>query len=278
VISLRLPSRLRGNPIGSMGLIGLAAITVLALLAPILPLADPLAHQPYDTLAPPSVTHWLGTDNQGRDVLSRVIYGTRISLAVAISSISLALVVGTFFGVLAGYYRGITETIIMRAADSLMAFPALILGVAIMAILGSGMDKVIFCMSVVMAPRFTRIAYGSTMTVRVKEYIEAAEAVSVPFSRIFRVHILPNIFSELLVVAILWIGTIIQIEASLSFIGIGVPPPTPTWGNMIKAGLDYLPIAPWMALAPSAAIFFTIIFFNMIADAIRDIVDPKHYG
>ena len=278
MISLRLPSRLRGNPIGSMGLIGLAAITVLALLAPILPLADPLAHQPYDTLAPPSVTHWLGTDNQGRDVLSRVIYGTRISLAVAISSISLALVVGTFFGVLAGYYRGITETIIMRAADSLMAFPALILGVAIMAILGSGMDKVIFCMSVVMAPRFTRIAYGSTMTVRVKEYIEAAEAVSVPFSRIFRVHILPNIFSELLVVAILWIGTIIQIEASLSFIGIGVPPPTPTWGNMIKAGLDYLPIAPWMALAPSAAIFFTIIFFNMIADAIRDIVDPKHYG
>jgi peptide/nickel transport system permease protein len=277
VTSLVLPSRLRGNPVGSIGLIGLAVITGLAVLAPLLPLADPLAHQPYDTLAAPSLAHWLGTDNQGRDVLSRVIFGARTSLAVAVASIGMALVVGTFFGVLAGYYRGLTEMVIMRVADSLMAFPALILGVAIMAILGSGMDKVILCMTVVMAPRFTRIAYGSTMAVRVKEYIEAAEAVSAPFRRILLVHIVPNIFSEILVVAILWIGTIIQIEASLSFIGIGVPPPTATWGNMIKAGLDYLPIAPWMALAPSAAIFFTIIFFNMIGDSIRDIVDPKHY-
>lgn len=270
-------ARMRKNNVGLIGLVGLGLITGMAIFAPVLPLQDPLAHQPYHTLAAPSLTHWLGTDNQGRDVLSRVIFGAQISLAVAISAITIAAIIGTICGVFAGYYRGWTEIVIMRIADSIMAFPALILGIAIMAILGSGIGKVIFCMAIVMTPRFARIAYGSTLAIRVKEYIEAAEAVNAPFVRILCVHIIPNIFSEILVVAILWIGTIMQMEASLSFIGIGVPPPDPTWGNMIKSGLDYLPIAPWMALAPSAAIFFTIIFFNMVGDSIRDVIDPKHY-
>lgn len=270
-------SRFRGNATATIGLVGLLLLIAVAVLAPVLPIADPLDHNPFETLGAPSAEHVFGTDNQGRDLLSRSIHGARVSLLVAISSIGIAMILGTVFGVLAGYYRGWTETVIMRTTDSLMAFPALILGIAIMAILGSGMDKVIACLAIVMTPRFARIAYGATMAVRPREFIEAANAVSAPFTRIFRVHIMPNIFSEVLVVAVLWIGTAIQIEASLSFIGVGVPPPHPTWGNMIKDGLDYLPIAPWMALVPSAAIFLTIIFFNLVGDSIRDIIDPKHY-
>lgn len=272
-----LLSRFHGNGVAAFALAGLLILLLVAALAPILPIADPLDHDPYNTLARPSAEHMLGTDNQGRDLLARSIHGARVSLLVSIVSIGMAMVLGTIFGVLAGYWRGWTEIAIMRVADSLMAFPALILGIAIMAILGSGIDKVILSLVIVMTPRFTRIAYGATMTVRPREFIEAANAVSAPFHRIFRVHILPNIFSEVLVVGALWIGTAIQIEASLSFIGIGVPPPQPTWGNMIKDGLDYLPIAPWMALVPSAAIFLTIIFFNLVGDSIRDIIDPKHY-
>lgn len=272
-----LLSRFRGNGVAAFAIVGLMVLLLVAALAPVLPIADPLDHDPYNTLAAPSAEHLLGTDNQGRDLLARSIHGARVSLLVSIVSIGVAMVLGTIFGVLAGYWRGWTEVAIMRVADSLMAFPALILGIAVMAIMGSGIDKVILCLAIVMTPRFTRIAYGATMTVRPKEFIEAANAVSAPFPRIFRVHILPNIFSEVLVVGALWIGTAIQIEASLSFIGIGVPPPQPTWGNMIKDGLDYLPIAPWMALVPSAAIFLTIIFFNLVGDSIRDIVDPKHY-
>ncbi|MGI3171110.1 ABC transporter permease [Pseudooceanicola sp. C21-150M6] len=270
-------SRFRGNGVAAFALAGLSILLLIAALAPVLPIADPLDHDPYNTLAAPSAQHILGTDNQGRDLLSRSVHGARVSLLVSIVSIGAAMILGTIFGVLAGYWRGWTEIAIMRVADSLMAFPALILGIAVMAILGSGLEKVILCLAIVMTPRFTRIAYGATMTVRPREFIEAANAVSAPFHRIFRVHILPNIFSEVLVVGALWIGTAIQIEASLSFIGIGVPPPQPTWGNMIKDGLDYLPIAPWMALVPSAAIFLTIIFFNLVGDSIRDIIDPKHY-
>lgn len=269
-------TRLRGDRLGLIGLIGLALIGAIAILAPLLPLADPLAHNSYDTLTPPGDMFLLGSDNQGRDLLSRTLYGARVSLLISLSAIGGAMIVGTVLGIYAGYYRGWTETVIMRLCDSVMAFPALILGIAIMAILGSGLEKVILCLGIVMTPRFARIAYGATMTIRPKEFIEAANAVSAPFPRILWRHILPNIFSEILVVAILWIGTAMQIEASLSFIGIGVPPPNPTWGNMIKDGLDYLPIAPWMALVPSVAIFFTIIFFNLIGDSIRDLIDPRH--
>lgn len=268
--------RLRGDKLGAFGLIGLAVICAVAALAPLLPLADPLAHNSYDTLSPPNAMFLLGSDNQGRDLLSRVLYGARVSLLISLSAIGSAMVLGTLLGICAGYYRGWTETVIMRLCDSVMAFPALILGIAIMAILGSGLEKVILCLGIVMTPRFARIAYGATMAIRPKEYIEAAQAVSAPFRRILWFHILPNIFSEIFVVAILWIGTAMQIEASLSFIGIGVPPPNPTWGNMIKDGLDYLPIAPWMALVPSAAIFLTIIFFNLIGDSVRDLIDPRH--
>lgn len=268
--------QLRRDKLGTFGLVGLTTIVGLAVLAPLLPIPDPLAHNPYDTLTEPGSMFSLGSDNQGRDVLARTLYGARISLLISLTAIGGAMIAGTLLGVLAGYYRGWTETLVMRLCDSVMAFPALILGIAIMAILGSGLEKVILCLGIVMTPRFARIAYGATMAIRPKEFIEAANAVSAPFPRILWFHILPNIFSEIVVVAILWIGTAMQIEASLSFIGIGVPPPNPTWGNMIKDGLDYLPIAPWMALVPSIAIFLTIIFFNLIGDSIRDLVDPRH--
>jgi len=268
-------SRLGG--LAWFSLAGLCCLIAISLLASLLPLADPLRQDAFHTLAAPSLGHLLGTDGHGRDILSRVIYGSQVSLFTSISSIGMAAVLGTILGITAGYHNNWVEVVIMRVSDSLMALPSLILGIAIMAILGPGLDKVIFCIAFVMTPRFIRIAYGATMVVRPQEFIEAARAISAPFGRIFRVHILPNIVSEISVVAALWVGTAIQIEASLSFIGIGVPPPSPTWGNMIREGLDYLSMAPWIALAPSVAIFCTIILFNLAGDSIRDIIDPKHY-
>jgi peptide/nickel transport system permease protein len=265
------------NKLAIVGAAGIFLILFTALAAPWLAPYDPLAQDPYQTLAAPMTKNFLGTDYHGRDVLSRVIHGAKISLLVSVTAIGLGLVVGTLFGVSAGYLGGLVESLIMRTVDILMCFPTLVLGVAVMTMLGSGVNKVIWCIAIVMAPRFARLAYGSTLSIKKKEYIEAAQAISAPLYRVIILHILPNIFGEILVVAVLWLGTAIQIEASLSFIGIGVPPPNPTWGNMIRAGMEYLPIASWISIFPGIAIFITIISFNMFGDGIRDIADPKLY-
>lgn len=236
---------------------------------------DPIDQNVFHRLKPPERSHLLGTDEYGRDVLSRVIWGTRISLAVSFFSVLLGMIMGTAMGVVAGYAGGKTDVIIMRMVDVLMSFPTLITGIMVAAILGSGLVKLIITIGIIFSPRFARMAYGPTLAVKEMDYISSARVIGCGNFRIITHYILPNIFSEILVAGTLWMGTAIMIEASLSFLGLGVSPPTPTWGNMIKSGIDSLRNAPWLSLFPGLAILTTVISFNMIGDGLRDIADPK---
>jgi peptide/nickel transport system permease protein len=268
----------RRNKTAVVGAVVAVVVVLVALLAPAISPYDPLKQNVYYRLTPPEGAHPFGTDSFGRDVFSRVIYGARVSLLVGISSVLIGIVAGTILGMLAGFLGGRVETVIMRTVDVLMCFPDLILGLMVMAVLGPGLLKLILTIGIVMTPRFARMAYGSTLTIKQKDYVEAARAVGTPMGRILFTHVLPNIFGELLVMATLWTGAAIRIEANLSFIGLGVPPPTPTWGNMIRAGVDYLTNAPWLSVFPGLAILITILAFNMLGDGIRDVTDPRLRG
>jgi len=254
-----------------MALIVLLTAVCAFLLAPY----DPLEQDVFHRLTPPERSHLLGTDEYGRDVLSRVIWGTQISLTVGFFSVLLGMVLGTIMGVAAGYSGGMTDSIIMRIVDVLLSFPTLITGILIAAILGSGLVKLIITIGIVFAPRFARMASGPTLAVKEMEYVSSAKVIGAGTLRIVTRHILPNIFGEIMVAGTLWMGTAIMAEASLSFLGLGVSPPTPTWGNMIKSGIDVLASAPWLSLFPGASILITVLAFNMIGDGLRDIADPK---
>ena len=250
-------------------------VVLAAVCAPLVAPADPLAQDVYAKLSPPSNTHLLGADDFGRDVLSRIIYGARISLTVGILSVLLGMSVGTFLGLAAGYFRGWLEMAVMRIADVLMALPTLVMGLLVMAILGTGLGKLIVAIGVVLAPRFARLAYGAAVSVRETEFVDAAHAIGASPWRILLRHILPNVFGEILVMGTLWTATAIRIEANLSFIGLGVSPPTPTWGNMIREGVNWIVVAPWLPVFPGLAILVTVLAFNMVGDGLRDAVDPK---
>lgn len=265
----------RKNKTALVGSVIAIIVIILAILAPWLSPHDPLKQNVYHRLTPPERAHLLGTDSFGRDILSRIIWGARVSLMVGILSVVIGMVIGTAMGVVAGYSGGMVEGIIMRSVDVLMSFPNLIMGLLVMAILGSGLTKLIIAIGIVMAPRFARLAYGPTLAIKEKDFVDAARALGVSGTRIMAQHLLPNIFGEVLVMATLWVGTAIRIEANLSFIGLGVAPPTPTWGNMIRNGVEWLTNAPWLSLFPGLAILITILSFNMMGDGIRDITDPK---
>ncbi len=258
------------------GLVALV-VAILAVFAPWIAPYDPLEQDVFHRLAPPQRTHLLGTDDFGRDTFSRIIWGARVSLAVSLSSVSIAMVIGTIFGLIAGFKGGGTETLIMRTVDILMSFPVLIMGLMVMAVLGSGLFKLIIAIAVVLTPRFVRIAHAPTLEMREKDFIEAARALGISTPRLLAKHVLPNIFGEVLVMGTLWTATAIRMEANLSFIGLGVPPPTPTWGNMIRSGVQQLTISHWLAVFPGLAILITVLSFNMLGDGLRDITDPKLY-
>ncbi len=263
------------NKTAVVGAVVALVLVLVAFVAPYIVPHDPLTQNVYYRLTPPERTFLLGTDIYGRDVFSRIIFGARISLLVGVCSVALGMLVGTTAGMSAGLIGGKLETAVMRVVDVLMCFPDLILGLMVMAVLGTGLDKLILTIGLVMAPRFARIAYGSTLSVREKDYVDASRAVGMSTLRTIRSHVFPNIFGETLVMATLWTGTAIRIEANLSFIGLGVAPPTPTWGNMIRMGIDYLGRAPWMSLFPGLAILIAILAFNMLGDGIRDVADPR---
>ena len=253
-------------------------IVLIALCAPVLSPYEPLVQDPLNRLEPGSMQHWLGTDDYGRDVLSRIIYGSRVSLVIGTASVLLGLAAGTFFGMLAGYLRGKTATLVMRGIDVMMCFPDFILAIAVTAALGSNMFNLILTIGIVMTPRFARIAHGAILSIKESEYVIAAQAIGASTPRIMARHILPNIFGELLVAATLWVGVAIRLEANLAFIGLGVQPPTPTWGNMIRQGVDVLISAPGISVYSGLAILITILSFNMLGDGLRDITDPKLRG
>ncbi len=239
---------------------------------------DPLAQDPFIRLSPMSADHLLGTDDYGRDVLSRIIYGSRVSLIIGLSSVLFGLLIGTAVGMIAGYYRGRVETLIMRGVDVLMCFPDLILAIAVTAALGSSLVNLIVTIGIVMTPRFARLAHGQVLSITENEYVIAARAVGVKTPRILWRHIFPNIFGDLLVAGTLWVGVAIRLEANLAFIGLGVSPPTPTWGNMIREGIDVMINAPWISMYSGLSILITILAFNMLGDGIRDVTDPRLRG
>ena len=268
----------RKNKIAVIGMALTVTIGLIAILAPVISPYSPVEQDVLNQYDPPGGVHFFGTDNYGRDVLSRIIWASRISLMVGFFSVVLGMTFGSIIGVIAGYSGGWIEGTLMRFVDIGLSFPTLVLGLVIMAVLGSGLDKLIIAIGVAMAPRFARIAHGPTLSIREESYIEAAKAIGAKPIRVLFRHIIPNILGEILVMATLWVATAIRIEANLSFIGLGVSPPTPSWGNMVRAGVNHLIMAPWLSLLPGAAILITVLSFNMIGDGIRDIADPRLQG
>ncbi|MCE5243509.1 MAG: ABC transporter permease [Syntrophobacteraceae bacterium] len=259
---------------------GIVAVLIVltAVFAPYLSPMDPLAQDSYARLQGSGPVHWLGTDDFGRDVLSRIVWGSRISLVIGVCSVLFGMVFGTLLGMIAGYYRGRTETLIMRAIDVLMCFPDLVLAVAVTAVLGANLTNLILTIGIVMTPRFARLAHGALLTIKERDYVTAAQSIGASVPRILRKHILPNIFGQLLVAGTLWIGEAIRLEANLAFIGLGVQPPTPTWGNMTREGVDVLMNAPWISMYAGLSILVTILSFNMLGDGVRDMIDPRLRG
>ncbi|MFH1933593.1 MAG: ABC transporter permease [Pseudomonadota bacterium] len=263
------------NRTALIGSIIVVLLVIVACFASLISPYDPLEQDVFNSLRPLDRSHPLGTDEYGRDVLSRIIWGTQVSLTVGFFSVMLGMIMGTTMGLVAGYMGGIIETVIMRMVDILLSFPTLIVGIMVAAIMGSGLIKLTITIGIVFAPRFARLAYGPTLAVKEMDYVDAARVIGACDFRIITRHLLPNIFGDVLVAGTLWMGTAIMIEASLSFLGLGVSPPTPTWGNMIQSGIERLTNAPWLSVFPGLAILISVLAFNMIGDGLRDISDPK---
>jgi peptide/nickel transport system permease protein len=256
-----------------LGLIGL--IVLIALAAPLVAPHDPLRQSVRNRLAPPTADYPLGRDDKGRDVLSRVIYGSRIALQVGVFSVLLGGTLGTLIGITAGFFGGKIDSALMRLTDVLLAFPDLITGLLVLAVLGPGLSKMIVAIGLTITPRFARIAYGPTLSLMRRDFVDAARTIGVGNARILRVHLLPNVLGDLLVFGSLWTASAIRLEASLSFIGLGVQPPTPTWGQMIREGTLYLTTVPWYSLGPGLALLLAVLAFNLVGDGLRDALDPR---
>lgn len=251
---------------------------LIAILAPWISPYDPLKQNVYYRLTPPERSHLLGTDEYGRDVLSRIFTGAQISFLVGVISVALGMVIGTAMGMIGGYAGGRVETGLMRLLDIIMSFPDEVFGVMVMIVLGPGMENVIIAITVLMIPRFARMGHAPTLAIKEVDYIASAKSIGASGFRIIMRHILPNIFGETVVMSTLWLGTAIRLEASLSFLGVGVPPPTPTLGNMVRMGVDFLAVAPWVSVFAGLAILISIFGFNLLGDGLRDITDPKLYA
>jgi peptide/nickel transport system permease protein len=263
------------NRTSVIGVILIVTLVIIAVFAPWFAPHDPYDQSVRDRLAPPSLEYPLGRDDKGRDIFSRVIYGTRVALQVGIFSVALGGTLGTAIGVAAAYFGGKVDTVLMRLTDVLLAFPDLITGLLVLAVLGPGLNKMIFAIGLTISPRFARIAYGPTLSLKNRDFVDAARTIGVGNARILRVHLLPNILGELLVFGSLWTASAIRLEAGLSFIGLGVQPPTPTWGQMIREGTLYLTTNPWYSLGPGLALVITVLAFNLVGDGLRDALDPR---
>lgn len=272
--------RLYRTRFAAFGVIVIFLFALLALFADYLAPYSPTKQIITQSLRPPTVQHWLGTDELGRDILSRVIYGGQVSLQVGLVSVGLSLVVGVFLGLVAGYWSNSwLDQLIMRLMDGLLAFPALVLALAIIAALGSSkageFPKAIWAIAIVGIPAYARLTRGQVLSVREREFVLAAQTVGANDRRIMLSHILPNVTAPLIVQSSLGVGAAILTEAALSFLGLGVQPPTPSWGSMLNAGRGYLEIDPWLVVGPGLAIFLCVLGFNFLGDGIRDVLDPR---
>jgi len=258
------------------GAVIMVAISVVAVLAPFIA-GDPARMDVAVRLSRPSATHWFGTDDVGRDVLSRVVYGARLSLVVGIWVVVLSFILGVGSGVVAGHFRAL-DNVVMRVMDGLMAFPAIILAIALMASLGPSTMNVIVAIGIVYAPRVARVVRGSVLVIRETSYVEAARALGASDIWLIGRHILPNCLSPVIVQGSFVFAAAVLTEAALSFLGVGVPPYVPSWGNILSEGRLYLQQAPWLVLYPGAAIMLTIFGLNLFGDGVRDLLDPKIRG
>lgn len=265
----------RGGVFAWGGLILLAAIVLMAVFAPLIAPYDPLAQDIVNRLMPPSSEFWLGTDSYGRDVLSRIIYGARVSLFVGLVSILIAMTLGTALGVISGYIGGRFDAFVMALVDLMLSFPSLLLGMLVAAVLGASLENLIIAIAITEIAPFVRLARAPTLVLKEQEFVQAARSMGCTHQRIMRIHILPNLIADILVMGSLWMATAIRTEASLSFIGLGVKPPTATWGGMIREGFENILEAWWLAVFPSVFVFLTVLALNLLGDGLRDATDPK---
>ncbi|WP_336754942.1 glutathione ABC transporter permease GsiD [Pantoea sp. USHLN298] len=268
--------RFRQQPVALLAGLFVLVLIVLAFIAPYVAPFDAENYFDYDRLNDgPSLLHWFGVDSLGRDIFSRVLVGTRISLIAGFFSVAIGALIGTLFGLLAGYYEGWWDRITMRVCDVLFAFPGILLAIAVVAIMGSGMSNVIVAVAIFSIPAFARLVRGNTLVLKHQTYIESARSIGASDWTIIMRHILPGTVSPIVVYFTMRVGTSIITAASLSFLGLGAQPPTPEWGAMLNEARADMVIAPHVAIFPSLAIFFTVLAFNLLGDGLRDALDPK---
>lgn len=267
--------KLLRNPLGLIGLVLTVLVVLASLLAPLLARHDPAAQDILSRMKPPSQAHLLGADQFGRDTFSRLLYGFRASLMVSGLSVGLALLLGGFFGITAAFYGGWYDRVIMRVMDILLAFPIILLAIAIVAVLGPNLLNTAIAIAVVYTPTFARLLRGPALVLRDSEYVTAARALGASNLRVILRHILPNLSTVLLVQLTLSLSTAILVEATLSFIGLGTQPPQPSLGLMLSESRAYLTLSPWVSIFSGAAILIASLGFNLLGDALRDILDPR---
>ncbi len=267
--------RVLRNRLAALGMVILAILLLITLFAPWVAPFAPEEQIPTAALQGPSTTHLFGTDNIGRDIFSRVLYGTRVSLLVGLSSIGVAAVLGILLGLVSGFYGGWLDTLLMRAMDALLAFPAILLAIFIVAVLGPSLVNAILAVGIVYTPTFARLVRSSALSIREQEYLEAARAIGAGDLHIMLNVILRNSLSPIIVQFSLGVGYAILVEAGLSFLGLGVQPPLPAWGSMLGAGRNYMAFAPWLTAFPGMAIFVSVLGFNFVGDGLREALDPR---
>lgn len=271
-ILLRRVLRTRG---AGFGLVVTLLTVLLAVTADLISPYSPATQDYTAIMSPPSLQHWLGTDNLGRDTLTRIIYGTRVSILAGLVSVGFAAIVGTLMGLLAGYWRGWVDDLLMRLADALWSFPGIVLALAIAAALGPGLVNAMIAIGVVFTPVFARLVRGSALSVRERDFVLAARVLGADDARIMRLHILPNVMAPVIVQGSLMVALAIIVEATLSFLGLGVQPPEPSWGSMLKAASQYMQVSPWLSFFPGLAIFVTVLGLNLLGDGFRRALDPR---
>ncbi len=267
--------RLASHASGRVGAVLVLLVVLAGVLAPVLSTYDPNAISMDDALQPPGLSHPLGTDAFGRDVATRVMYGARFSLQVGVVSRVIALVIGTVLGLLAGYYGGRTDRWVMRLADITLAYPGLLLLIAVMAAVGPSKLSLFVALGVVGWAGVARLVRAQVLTIKEREYVLAIRSIGASNTTVMVRHVLPNVLTPIIVIFSMGLGASIMAEASLSFLGLGAQPPTASWGSMISSGIDYLRVAPWLSLAPGLVVTLTVLGFNLLGDALRDLSDPR---
>jgi len=259
----------------AVGLVLALTMVAIAIAAPWIAPFDPNDQDVLMKLEPPSATHWFGTDAFGRDVLSRVIYGSRISLFVGAIATLAGVLAGTLIGVVSGYFGGLVDRTITALTDVLLSFPQLIMGLILVAVLGASLTNLILAIAITAVPAFVRVARASTLAMKERDFVDACRSLGFGDPRIMFMHVLPNILDEVVVMGSLWFAAAIRTESTLAFIGLGVPPPTATWGGIIRDGFDNLLDAPWLSIFPSIGLLAIMIALNLIGDGLRDATDPR---